>query len=77
VLPSSFDLFLFYIESLILEFELFFLIRIHNLVLMWEGFVRRIRLFGESFSDCECSLEIDEEDCPTQPGVYVCVCICL
>ena len=47
----------------------------HNLVLMWERFVNRIRLFRESFSDCEFSLEIDEEDCPTQPGVCVCECV--
>lgn len=45
---------------------------------MWEVFVTRIRLFRESFSDCEFSLEIDEEDCPTQPGVCcVCVCVCV
>ena len=44
---------------------------------MWERFVNRIRLFQESFSDCEFSLEIDEEDCPTQPGVCVCVCKCM
>ena len=76
------------LSSLLLSFlvklshSLLFLIsfpftRLHNLVLMWEGFVTRIRLFRESFSDCEFSLEIDEEDCPTQPGVCVCVWVCM
>ena len=33
--------------------------------------VRRTYACKEGMNDCECSFEIDEEDCPTQPGELI------
>ena len=34
----------------------------------YEGVMSKIVACQENMNDCECSFEIDEEDCPTQPG---------
>jgi hypothetical protein len=42
--------------------------RLQNFIDFFRWIVGRITVWYECLSECECTFEIDEEDCPTQPG---------
>jgi hypothetical protein len=43
-------------------------LRLQNFIDFFRWIVGRITVWYECLSECECTFEIDEEDCPTQPG---------
>ena len=42
--------------------------RLSNIKDVFEYLQGRIHSYWEYSRDCECSFEVDEDDCPTQPG---------
>jgi hypothetical protein len=43
-------------------------LRVQNFIDFFRWIVGRVTVWYECLSECECTFEIDEEDCPTQPG---------